>query len=35
MLSTIDTGKLVGSGKKFRNTQDPVFKPEEVIVYYN
>ena len=34
MLSTIDTGKLVGSGKKFRNTQDPVFK-QEVIVYYN
>ena len=34
MLSTIHTGKLVSSGKKFRNTQDPVFKPE-VIVYYN
>ena len=33
MLSTIHTGKL-DSGKKFRNTHDPVFKPD-VIIYYN
>ena len=34
MLLTIHRGKLVDSGKKFRNTQDPVFKPD-VIVYNN
>ena len=34
MLSMIHTGELVDSGKRFINTQDPVFKPD-VMVYYN